>query len=245
MSPAIRPPGQEILADPRPRRRRPLRAPANRRRRPRSGLGARAGPGPAGAREHRPAGRRTGPRSPCCPRSPRYGDETGVDACYFLGLDADGMPYFAVDAPYSPGDGERSATLREIGASLGDREAGLFVHAVGLANWHARHGFCPQCGWPDAGDRGGPRPGVHGVRGAAVPALRPRGDHARDRRRRPHAARPQPRLAARALLDPGGLRRAGGVARAGRRPGGLRGGRRRRRRRPLRGQPAVAVPASR
>jgi NAD+ diphosphatase len=67
-------------------------------------------------------------------------------ARYFLGVDGDGTPYFAVDAPYEPGDDETSATLREIGSRLPDHEAGLFVHAVGLANWHARHGFCPQCG---------------------------------------------------------------------------------------------------
>jgi NAD+ diphosphatase len=29
---------------------------------------------------------------------------------------------------------------------LGDRDAGLFTHAVALANWHAAHTHCPRCG---------------------------------------------------------------------------------------------------
>ena len=65
---------------------------------------------------------------------------------YFLGVGADGVPYFAFDAPYTPGADERSVWLREITSTMDDTAAGLFVHAIGLANWHARHGFCPQCG---------------------------------------------------------------------------------------------------
>jgi NAD+ diphosphatase len=38
--------------------------------------------------------------------------------------------------------------LREVGAVLDDRDAGLLVHAVGLANWHAAHQHCPRCGAP-------------------------------------------------------------------------------------------------
>jgi NAD+ diphosphatase len=65
---------------------------------------------------------------------------------YFLGVDPAGVPYFAVAGPFVPGDTQRAAGFREIGSHLPDLEAGLFVHAVGLANWHARHRFCPQCG---------------------------------------------------------------------------------------------------
>ncbi|MEF3404467.1 NAD(+) diphosphatase [Agromyces sp. CCNWLW203] len=36
--------------------------------------------------------------------------------------------------------------LREAAATLGDRDAGLLVEAVALANWHERHGRCPRCG---------------------------------------------------------------------------------------------------
>jgi NAD+ diphosphatase len=65
---------------------------------------------------------------------------------FFLGLDPVGTPYFAVAGPFEPHPEQRAAGFREIGSALSDLDAGLFVHAVGLANWHARHGFCPQCG---------------------------------------------------------------------------------------------------
>ena len=44
------------------------------------------------------------------------------------------------------GPGERKAGLREAAALLGDRDAGLFTHAVALANWHVSHTHCPRCG---------------------------------------------------------------------------------------------------
>ena len=44
--------------------------------------------------------------------------------------------------------GLRSADLREAAALLNDRDAGLFTHAVALANWHATHTHCPRCGTP-------------------------------------------------------------------------------------------------
>lgn len=48
---------------------------------------------------------------------------------------------------------ERSAdiqwrNLRDIGALLSAREAGLATAGVALAHWHATHMFCPQCGAP-------------------------------------------------------------------------------------------------
>jgi len=68
------------------------------------------------------------------------------DRRFFLGSD-DEAPYFAamVDA------GEDDTTfqgLRSVGAVLGARDAGLVVHAVSLANWHATHTHCPRCGGP-------------------------------------------------------------------------------------------------
>ncbi len=42
--------------------------------------------------------------------------------------------------------GLRPAGLREAAALLDDRDAGLFTHAVALANWHATHTHCPRCG---------------------------------------------------------------------------------------------------
>ncbi|MDQ1482718.1 MAG: diphosphatase [Actinomycetota bacterium] len=37
-------------------------------------------------------------------------------------------------------------TLREVGALLSDRDAGMFATMLGLANWHASHTHCPICG---------------------------------------------------------------------------------------------------
>jgi NAD+ diphosphatase len=45
-------------------------------------------------------------------------------------------------------DGEEWHDLRTTGALLSDTDAGLFTTAVGLANWHARAGFCAKCGSP-------------------------------------------------------------------------------------------------
>lgn len=48
--------------------------------------------------------------------------------------------------PWEGADGTRWEGLREVGAALGDRDAGLLVMAVALANWHATHPRCPRCG---------------------------------------------------------------------------------------------------
>lgn len=45
--------------------------------------------------------------------------------------------------------------LRELGAVLGDRDAGLLVEAVALANWHASHRFSPRTGEPLVAEHGG------------------------------------------------------------------------------------------
>jgi NAD+ diphosphatase len=78
-----------------------------------------------------------------------------------LGVDDDDIAYFGVstvvpwggDPPY-PADvpvGELDAkpmALRQVGALLSDRDAGLMTHAVALAIWHDSHTHCPQCGTP-------------------------------------------------------------------------------------------------
>lgn len=67
----------------------------------------------------------------------------------YLG-EAEGVPYAAVR-------GERSLTvngrpvdvwtgLREVGADLGDLDAGLLVEAIGILEWHDRHRFSPLTG---------------------------------------------------------------------------------------------------
>jgi NAD+ diphosphatase len=73
-----------------------------------------------------------------------------------LYLGADGQAaYFCVAAPLPRRLGQRASDLREVGALLGDRDAGLLVHAVGLTNWHATHPRCSRCGAPTDVVRGG------------------------------------------------------------------------------------------
>lgn len=38
--------------------------------------------------------------------------------------------------------------LRDVAAGLTDRDAGIFVEAVSISNWHATHTHCPRCGRP-------------------------------------------------------------------------------------------------
>lgn len=64
---------------------------------------------------------------------------------FLLGSD-DERAYWAVPGPLPAAPGARPATLRQVGAQLDDRDAGLFVHAVALAAWHERHPRCPRCG---------------------------------------------------------------------------------------------------
>jgi NAD+ diphosphatase len=45
-------------------------------------------------------------------------------------------------------DGEQWHDLRTTGALLSDTAAGLFTTAVALTNWHAKAGFCANCGSP-------------------------------------------------------------------------------------------------
>ncbi len=64
---------------------------------------------------------------------------------YLLGVDGEGAAYFAVHLPDGPPPGD-SVSLREAGALLPDRDAGLFAHAAALSNWHAAHRHCARCG---------------------------------------------------------------------------------------------------
>ena len=70
---------------------------------------------------------------------------------FLLGVDVDGTGWFAVHTPQPPADSrpeQWGASLREVGAVFDDRDAGLAVHAIALANWHASHTHCPRCGAP-------------------------------------------------------------------------------------------------
>jgi NAD+ diphosphatase len=73
----------------------------------------------------------------------------------FLGEFDEATPLFAAVGPLPRRLGERPVTLREVGASLPAEQAGWFVCAVALANWHERHPRCPRCGEPTTPDAGG------------------------------------------------------------------------------------------
>lgn len=80
-------------------------------------------------------------------------EATGVrpaDVLY-LGEDTSGH-VFARVVPAVEG---RAADLRQVGADLDDRDAGILTHAVALANWHATHTHCPRCGAPTVPSHGG------------------------------------------------------------------------------------------
>jgi NADH pyrophosphatase NudC (nudix superfamily) len=72
----------------------------------------------------------------------------------YLGRDEQSS-YFAVSAKPARRLGARPLGLREVGALLGDRDAGLLVHAVGLTNWHASHPCCARCGARTESAKGG------------------------------------------------------------------------------------------
>ena len=71
-----------------------------------------------------------------------------ADRRIFLGT-FEGVAYFAA-LEEGPDTGDEHAPrylgLREVGARLPALDAGLVVHAVSLANWHATHTHCPRCG---------------------------------------------------------------------------------------------------
>ncbi|WP_238164129.1 NAD(+) diphosphatase [Kribbella pittospori] len=68
----------------------------------------------------------------------------GIDRESGAGQTADGRAVFGVLAD---GEADESyAGLRELGAVLNDREAGIAVNLIGLANWHAVHTHCANCG---------------------------------------------------------------------------------------------------
>jgi NAD+ diphosphatase len=64
----------------------------------------------------------------------------------FLGVDTEGTSYWAGVGALPRKLGSRPVTIRDVGATLSDRDAGLYVTAMALANWHSAHPHCPRCG---------------------------------------------------------------------------------------------------
>lgn len=73
------------------------------------------------------------------------------DELTFLGVDGDDVAYFAQHLGWPDGvdtTNARWADLRQVGAGLSARDAGLMVTAVALDNWLRTHLRCPRCGSP-------------------------------------------------------------------------------------------------
>jgi NAD+ diphosphatase len=82
-------------------------------------------------------------------------DDAPEGTRFLLGVDSAGVAYFGVSGAADVEPGNRSAdsdvkamALRQAGALLSDRDAGLLTHAVALAYWHDTHTHCPRCGTP-------------------------------------------------------------------------------------------------
>lgn len=67
---------------------------------------------------------------------------------YFLGIDDDEVPYFAVAAETPSVEGAVKRDLRGVGLKLSARDVGIVATAVALANWHVRHAYSPLSGQP-------------------------------------------------------------------------------------------------
>jgi NAD+ diphosphatase len=66
-----------------------------------------------------------------------------------LGIGEDGHARFALDAgamPSAVGADGPTVDVRTLAATLPAAEAAILAEARSLLDWHARHGFCPQCG---------------------------------------------------------------------------------------------------
>lgn len=80
-------------------------------------------------------------------RAPEPGDHDRFVA--YLGHDAPagGTAYvLSVRSETTSVEDPQRKGLRTVGALLSDLDAGVLTTATGLANWHARHGFCARCG---------------------------------------------------------------------------------------------------
>lgn len=92
---------------------------------------------------------------------PRAADMTDHSRlALYLGRDGQDRDHVAVvhgeTDPDRPDAGTKGwRTLRDVGAELGDTDAGILTTAVALANWHERHPRCPRDGAPTRPVQGG------------------------------------------------------------------------------------------
>jgi len=74
-----------------------------------------------------------------------------------LGI-GEGRAYFALDAggvPNADAHPAATADVRSLAATIPGPEAAILAQARSLVDWHARHGFCAQCGTPSTISSGG------------------------------------------------------------------------------------------
>lgn len=69
----------------------------------------------------------------------------------FLGTDGEGRPHFAAEFRYDLADSPLAGLgsfedMRAAAARLPDRDAAILGCAKALFEWHARHGYCANCG---------------------------------------------------------------------------------------------------
>ena len=77
----------------------------------------------------------------------------------YLGRDAEGPIVLAVlsenGAKQLEPEPQNWSHLRKTGAGLSERDAGLFVQALAISNWHETHQHCTRCGTPTVIESGG------------------------------------------------------------------------------------------
>ncbi|HEY0505910.1 MAG TPA: NAD(+) diphosphatase [Lysobacter sp.] len=79
----------------------------------------------------------------------------GVGAAVFLGLDADGDAWFALDATLTAFIAPRRVDLRNAAALWPAFDASVFAQARALQHWRGRHRHCGVCGGEVAISRAG------------------------------------------------------------------------------------------
>ena len=83
------------------------------------------------------------------------GGPGGIGAAVFLGLDAGGQGWFALDASLAAFDAPQRIDLRAAAAACTTLEAAAFAQARALQHWRQRHRFCGACGGEVALTRAG------------------------------------------------------------------------------------------
>ncbi|WP_460823906.1 NAD(+) diphosphatase [Lysobacter olei] len=95
-------------------------------------------------------------RGPAMPTGAEItGGPGGVGAAAFLGLDADGVAWFALDEALTAWKAPSRIDLRSAAALWPLREAAVFAEARALQHWRSRHRYCGVCGGEVSRSRAG------------------------------------------------------------------------------------------